>query len=80
MVKEINKRGNPKVSGRICRMMRPKMRRKHVSSKVSELIGTSSDYDLVMEDIEGFLQIVNAHTSGLREFLGIDEGKAEQVN
>lgn len=48
--------------------------------QVSELIGTSSDYDLVMEGIEGFLQIVNAHTSGLREFLGIDEGKAEQVN
>ncbi|KAJ6557428.1 hypothetical protein B0H10DRAFT_1967330 [Mycena sp. CBHHK59/15] len=28
-----------------------------------------SHYDLVMEDIESFLEIANAHTSDLREFL-----------
>jgi hypothetical protein len=52
-------------------MMRPNTRKKQqVSGKASEVI-PSSYYDLVMEDIDGFLQKTNAHTFELREFLGL---------
>ncbi|KAJ7933709.1 hypothetical protein B0H13DRAFT_1855954 [Mycena leptocephala] len=85
MAKKINKRGdaNRKGSGRICHMMRPNMRRKpQLSSAASKGIPSTlpSYYDLVMEDIERFLQKANAHISGLRDFLGIDEEAAEQCS
>ncbi|KAJ6620848.1 hypothetical protein B0H10DRAFT_1945685 [Mycena sp. CBHHK59/15] len=62
--------------GRIRDTMRPKMRRKNTANNVSNVslsMSTPSYYDLVMEDIEGFLQIVNAHASGLKGFLGLEE-------
>ncbi|KAJ7911414.1 hypothetical protein B0H13DRAFT_1875826 [Mycena leptocephala] len=73
-MKECKARRKPKLSGRICRIMRPNMRRKQAPNSVCEVIPSTpipSYYDLVTEDIEGFLQIANAHTSELREFLGV---------
>ncbi|KAJ6595285.1 hypothetical protein B0H10DRAFT_2232990 [Mycena sp. CBHHK59/15] len=52
------------------------MRRKNTANNVSNVslsMSTPSYYDLVMEDIEGFLQIMNAHASGLEGFLGLEE-------
>ncbi|KAJ7936375.1 hypothetical protein B0H13DRAFT_1853437 [Mycena leptocephala] len=81
MAEKCIKRGipNQKRSGRICRTMRPNKRQKRVSNKATDQkpqasIGVipstlPSYYDLVMEDIEGFLQEANAHVSGLRDFL-----------
>lgn len=65
----------PKVSGRIYRMMRPNMRQKR-SSNVSEVFPLTlhpSYFELVMEDIDGFLEISEAHAAGLRDFLGLEE-------
>ncbi|KAJ7923294.1 hypothetical protein B0H13DRAFT_1865104 [Mycena leptocephala] len=70
--KECNKWRNPKK--RICRMMRPNMRRKQRSSKGPESSSTltASYYDLVMDDVEEFLKIANSHTTGLKNFLSIE--------
>ncbi|KAJ7847353.1 hypothetical protein B0H14DRAFT_3138544 [Mycena olivaceomarginata] len=73
-MKDCKARRKPKLSGRICRIMRPNMRRKQAPNSVCEVIPSTpipSYYDLVTEDIDGFLQIANAHTSELREFLGV---------
>jgi hypothetical protein len=52
------------------------MRRKQQSSNVSEVLPLTlppSYFKLVMEDIDGFLEISEAHASGLRDFLGLKE-------
>lgn len=52
--------------------MRPNMRRKQALEVVPSTL-TASYYDVVMEDIEDFLYIANAHASELRDFLGVED-------
>ncbi|KAF7372287.1 hypothetical protein MVEN_00088400 [Mycena venus] len=62
----LTKPWSTKTSGRICDMMHLRKR-----TKVSKITTSSPPhYDLVLEDIEQFLQTANAHASELRDFLG----------